>query len=157
MSKYQQSFILNLPLSRASEVCREVAAQLGWRVLEQTTYRIVCKENAPQVTSFTWSAKVEIELEAESQGWTRITLDGSIFGYGPIQSGHLKGQIGRIRNEIELAAKKPAQGECDKKPTLTTELEKLSELKQRGVLTDEEFQQAKALLLSTGADGSREN
>jgi hypothetical protein len=149
MSKYREEFQLHTPLEDGMIVCREAVAGLGWRVLEQSEMRLVCKEVTPQGTSFTWAAQVEILLAGESADTTKVTLNGSIFGLGPIQSGHLKGQVGSLRNRIELgAAKSYRLARSQTSTTLASELEKLAELHTRGILSDEEYHKAKARLLS---------
>lgn len=152
MSKHREEFELYIPISEVRIACRKAAAELGWRVLEQNEKRLICKEKTPQGTSFTWAAQVEIALALESPDRTKITLNGSIFGLGPIQSGHLKGQVGNLRNRIELVLAQSRRPTGDQ-PTssLVSELEKLAELHARGSLSDEEYQQAKAQLLSKQA------
>ncbi len=147
MSRHADEFILKVPFQEAVELCSEAVSGLGWEILEQTGPRIVCQEKMPEVTSFTWSAKVEIELSAHGQDATWIHLEGSIFGFGPLQSRHVKGQVGRLRNEIEVTAKKRAAPTGGGASGLSAELEKLSDLRQRGVLTEEEYRKAKAKLL----------
>ena len=149
MSKHREEFDLYIPISEAVIACRKAVANLGWRVLEQSEKRLVCKEMTPQGTSFTWAAQVEIALTRESSDRTKVTLNGSIFGLGPIQSGHLKGQLGNLRNRIELASAESRRPTEDQ-PTISfvSELEKLAELHARGNLSDAEYQHAKAQLLS---------
>lgn len=153
MSKHREEFELHIPLDEGVIACRKAVADLGWRVLEQSEKRLVCKEVAPQGTSFTWAAQVEILLTGESSDTTKVTLKGSIFGLGPVQSGHLKGQVGNLRNRIELASAKGRRPTGDQ-PTisLVSELEKLAELHARGSLSAEEYQHAKAQLLSKQTD-----
>lgn len=103
MSKHQQEFDVNLSPDSTMIVCQEAVASLGWLVMDHSQTTMVCKEKAPQVTSFTWPVQIEILLASKSLGITRVTLKGSIFGIGPIQSGHLKGQVGNLRNRIELS------------------------------------------------------
>ena len=145
MSRYADEFVVGVPLQEAVELCREAVSGLGWEVLEQTGPRIVCHESLPEVRL--WSAKVEIELSAHGQDTTLIHIEGSFFGFGPVPSRHVKGQVGRLRNEIEVVAKRrvsPASGGAS---GLSAELEKLSDLRQRGALTEEEYLKAKAKLL----------
>jgi hypothetical protein len=153
MSKHREEFELHTPLGEAVIACRKAVADLGWRVLEQSEKRLVCKEVAPQGTSFTWAAQVEIALARESPDTTKVTLNGSIFGLGPIQSGHLKGQVGNLRNRIELVSAESRRRIGDQPTTsLVSELEKLAELHARGSLSDLEYQHAKAQLLSKQTD-----
>lgn len=148
MSKYQEEFHVHLSLEDCMIACREAVAGLGWRVLEQSGKRLVCKELAPQGMSFTWAAQVETLLDGESPDKTRVTLKGSIFGLGPIQSGHLKGQVGNFRNRIELASVKRSKAAGETSTSLASELKKLAELHSQGAISDDEYNQAKARLLS---------
>ena len=107
MSKHREEFEVGLPLVDCFTACREAVATLAWRVLQQEENHLVCKEVASQGTSFTWAAQVEILLSAAGSPERRkVTLKGSIFGLGPVQSGHLKGQVGNLRNRIEIASAK---------------------------------------------------
>jgi hypothetical protein len=81
-------------------------------------------------------------------------MNGSISGFGPIQSGHLKGQVGNLRNRIEVGlnkeidTKKQTQSQSQGS-LLISELERLANLHEKGALTDDEFQQAKKKLLNS--------
>ena len=106
------------------------------------------KEVSPKATSFTWAAKVEIAIR-ESGAGSEVLLNGSITGMGPVQKGHLRGQVGALRNKIGLAAQDAGgdgQGGANG-GEISGELERLAGLHQSGALTDEEFAQAKARLL----------
>lgn len=150
-TKLNDSMMLNIPLSETLSICRKVVADLGWRVLEQDQTRLRCKEVAVSGTSFNWPAEVELILSSLNQSQTSIYLNGSIFGFGPIQKGHLQGQLGNLRNRIEIAV----QEKTDEQQrhigstggSLGAELEKLASLHKQGILTDEEFQMAKKRLL----------
>lgn len=109
------------------------------------------KEVSPQATSFTWAAKVEV-LVKEDGDCSQVWLNGSITGMGPVQKGHLRGQLGALKNKIDLAArdaKVDSGGTADDSGEISAELERLAGLHQSGVLTDEEFAQAKARLLQS--------
>ena len=103
------------------------------------------------MTSFTWAAKVEVMIEEDGDG-SEVLLNGSITGMGPVQKGHLRGQLGALRNKIDLAAQDAAAAGSggNGKAEISGELERLAGLLQSGVLTDEEFAQAKAQLLERG-------
>lgn len=152
MSKVQQAFILELPFEDTMPVCEEAIAELGWRVMRKSNSRIVCKEPF-QISSFTWAAKVEIRLEPSAEDTTSLLLKGSIFGYGPIQSGHLKRQMDNLTNRISLRARnsrsRPQYRRRSRNPVRplvpppTAEPEKLARLRAQGMLTDSGFGQAK--------------
>lgn len=157
MSRHREEFDLSLSLVDAMTACREAITALDWRVMQQGGTGLACKEVTPHGMSFTWAAQVEILLTSKSSDTTRVTLHGSIFGFGPIQSGHLRGQVGNLRNRIELAGAKgtkPAGRRTTSTP-LVSELEKLVGLHSQGILSDEEYHRAKARLLSKQSDSGR--
>jgi len=108
------------------------------------------KEVSPKANSFTWAAKVEVVVQEAGSG-SEVLLNGSITGMGPVQKGHLRGQLGALRNKIDLAAQDAATDHAGNAGggarEISDELERLAGLHRGGVLTDEEFAQAKAQLL----------
>ena len=108
MSKHRIKVTIAYPIDTVVMACQEAVAQLGWRVIKQSPYNITCKENSPQITSFTWPAQIEVSWSGTG-GKTNLSLKGSIFGMGPIQSNHLKGQMGNLQNRIDLCLRKSQQ------------------------------------------------
>jgi hypothetical protein len=139
---------VDLSADAAEQACRRAISELGWRLLEDDGRRLVVKEVSPKATSFTWAAKIEVLVE-EDDGGAALLLNGSITGMGPVQKGHLRGQVGALRNKIGLAAHDAAaDGRTDQGPgEISGELERLAGLHRSGVLTDEEFAEAKRQLL----------
>jgi hypothetical protein len=164
MPTHSEEFSLSLALGESMEVCAEAVATLGWRVIEQSMTRLKCAEVKTQLASFTWPVQVEILLKGEPSGGARVTLNGSTFGLGSMQSGYLKEQVQNLRYAIEHALSrktaKPAAGEPESRNhvatagTLASELEKLARLHASGALSDQEFQQAKQRLLEQSAPPS---
>ena len=150
MSKASDDFFIQLTIDKVRLACKNAVAQLGWRIMEDSPNKIVCKEVTSQMTSFTNPAEVAIILNDQIEK-TKITLNGSVIGFGPIQSNHIQGQIGRIKNLIETCSAQFANQNDDKNATLSlsNELEKLAELNKKGILSDEEFKNAKNKLLNT--------
>jgi hypothetical protein len=149
MSKASDEFFVNITKGEAELVCKNATTQLGWRIMENNTDSIVCKEIASQATSFTWPAEVTVNIFGDGQK-TKVVLNGSIMGFGPIQSNHLKGQMGRIRNLIEncslqIKSQSTTQNKTD---LLSNELEHLADLHLKGILSDEEFKNAKNKILN---------
>jgi hypothetical protein len=162
MSTYQVKFTVPLGIDDVMMVCKEAVASTGWRVTEAGNVRLKCKEVSVQSTSFTWPAEVMIELTTHETG-TIITMNGSIFGFGPIQSGHLEGQVGNLRNRIEVGlnkmieSKKQDQFSHQQGSSLISELERLANLHEKGALTDDEFQQAKKIVLMSSLENEPAN
>jgi hypothetical protein len=129
---------------------RKVASSLGWRVMLDEPTNITIKENAVNLVSGTWPAELAISVKKHGTG-SRVTINGAIFGYGPIQKNHLKGQIGRFLNSLTTLAMtseaKSSRTSGDGSYSVASEVKKLAKLHADGLLSDKEFARAKAKLL----------
>lgn len=138
---------MDLPADAVEQACRSAISDIGWRLLEDDGRRFVVKEVSSKSTSFTWAAKVEVVIEEDGDG-SQVLLNGSITGMGPVQKGHLRGQLGALRNKVDLAAQNAAAARSGGNGAeISSELERLAGLHRSGALTDEEFAQAKAQML----------
>ena len=153
MSKHQQTFTLKVDLPTALTLCQEVARELGWRVLELTSSSISVKEVSPQITGFTWPARIDVSLRQLGNAECQLTLNGSISGMGPIQRNHLQGQMGRLLNHLSLLVDKklhdavaPAVGNNQ---SIAEEIRNLKALVDQGILSEAEFAAAKLKLLGS--------
>lgn len=149
MSKHEETFSVSLSLDDVLHVCREVVAELGMSIVEQRADGLKCKEaGLTNLSRSAWTATIDIAYVGRPDGATIISLRGSNFGFGPFQSSYVRGQVGNLRNRIELMATRrqehvaaPAGGD------LAAQLQQIADLHRSGVLTDVEFQEAKARLL----------
>jgi hypothetical protein len=147
-TKLTDTLMLEVSSSDALAICRSVVADLGWRVMDQSPMNIRCKEVAVSAMSFNWPAEVDVVLSSPNASQTTVLLSGSVFGFGPIQKGHLQGQLGNLRNRIELIAQeRSTRAPAAASVPLSVELEKLAALRKDGILTEDEFQKAKQRLL----------
>ena len=140
MPRHSEQFVLSSTPGAAMAQCRLVIGQIGWEVRSTSADSIKFKERGA-ATSFTWAAEITLTVRADESGSSQITMDGSIAGFGPIQSNHLKGEMGRVRNLVETMASAPEQGQPSH--SLAGEIERLVQLRTSGVLTDAEFEDAK--------------
>jgi hypothetical protein len=153
MSKHNQTIQLAVPAERLLLFCQEVFDDFGWRVQEVTRYGMTAKESAPHLTSSTWPARIDLEVVAVDEDSSELRVFGSITGLGPIQNNHLKGQVGRFLNSLSVridnTSKQGPARVADSTATLSlaSELRELAELHRAGVLSDSEFEAAKAQLL----------
>jgi hypothetical protein len=174
MSKLRDEFVLDLSLEDASQRCRSAIARIGWNIKIMEPHRIVPKVEMVGVGLTRWPSKIEVLLNEADAAHTTVTLNGSIGVYGPAQKGHLRGQMNRLRNAMEVAAPTSpttAVGEvqapvstpdphavsvpespspADERSLHSDSLEqlrKLGELRDAGVVTAEEFEAKKAELL----------
>lgn len=149
MTKLTDEFSLDLPEEQASLACRSAIATVGWNIKSVEPHRIVPKVGVGITRN---PSKIEVLLAQVDGSRTTVTLNGSIVGIGPLQSGHLKGEMNRLRNAIEVAAAQspaPARRTEDRsvQGDPMEQLRKLGELRAAGVLTDAEFDAKKAELL----------
>jgi hypothetical protein len=148
MSKHRVEATVSYPPDAVAVACQEAVAQLGWRILNQSSGGITCKEMSSSAVSFTWPAKIEVTWQGRGTT-TKLSLNGSIVGFGPIQSNHLKGQMGNLQNRIDLCLRNSAASQAppSSESSLASELARLAELRSQGVLSEEEFRAAKAKLV----------
>jgi len=106
MSKYEDRCTVAFPRARMVAACRVAVEKLGWRVLRQNDFGIVCAEPPPQnPLSFTTPVEVEIGVfGSASDNETTVIFKGSNQGLGPIQSSHVKSQVARLMQELGKAA-----------------------------------------------------
>jgi len=145
MSKHNDEIVVELSIEETMVACKEAAANLNWRIMNEGKNYLSCKEITSHLAfSQTWPAKVEVYVNKYNDK-TKIILEGSIFGLGPIQSGHLKGQLGKFKNliEVSLSHRNNSFKENTNSSSIAIELEKLSELYSKGILSKEEFEMAK--------------
>ena len=152
MPKYEDELVLDLSSEASWEACREGVTSLGWALQGEGEGYLACKEvgnPAPWVSGH-WAVQVEIVVTAEPSGSTRVAIYGSNWGWGPIQSNHVRDQVTKLRSRIDsIAGKRAASGRGQARQAVSSELEKLGQLHAQGVLTDEEFRDAKRRILGT--------
>jgi hypothetical protein len=140
MSRHQDQFILNLPLDESLAACRSAANGPGWRLTREADTALACMEIPQPGLGFTSPAQVDIGLTSTDDNATRVTLRGSNFGLGPIQSNHVRKQVQLLRQQIEHAgapAREPnAPATYSRSVVVNGERvsdEELAQLEQKGV------------------------
>lgn len=101
MSRLSDEFVLKLALEDASFACREAVMSVGWNLDVVELARIVPKIGTGLTRN---PSRIEILLSPADETGTTVRLDGSIRGMGPVQKGHLRGEMNRLRNAIEVTA-----------------------------------------------------
>ncbi len=153
MSKSNLIFIITLPVDKIRNICKKAISEIGWRILNEGNSYYIIKEEVNKMNMMnlvnTNCAKIEVTWSNYNDS-TKILLDGSIIGFGPIQSNHLKGQIGRLKNIIEIFAEKEINQITKinyNNLSISEELEKLSQLLEKGIIDNDEFQKAKKKII----------
>ncbi len=125
---------------------------MGWALQGEGEGYLTCKEvgnPAPWISGH-WAVQVEIVVTEEPSGATRVATYGSNWGWGPIQSNHVRDQVTKLRSRIvSVAGNRATSGRSQDHQAVSSELEKLGRLHAQGVLTDEEFRDAKRRVLGT--------
>lgn len=147
MPKHQEEFQLQQPLEAVRLACKEAISDLNWRVFQETESHFWCKERQ-EVLSFSWRATFNLSLHEVSKDQTMVAVEAENFGFGPIQRGHLEGEVGKLRNKITVALEASEKLTHSQANDLSTEIERLADLRERGILSEEEFNTAKSRLLS---------
>jgi len=150
MSKDRDEFVLPFSLSVASVICQQALAESELEVKNRSEGLIICEEHVS--FGFTNPARLEVILKVESSDSTRVIINGSNLGIGPIQSGHVRGKVEEIKNVILAEANEKGkaidiQKTGQSQSSLASEIEKLSKLREQGIISEDEFKQAKAKLL----------
>jgi hypothetical protein len=101
VSKLHDEFRVALSVEQASSACRRAIAAIGWNAKEAGLDRIVPKIGVGVTRN---PSKIEVLLH-ESGDQTVVRLNGSILGIGPLQKAHLKAEMNRLREQIEVAAR----------------------------------------------------
>jgi hypothetical protein len=113
MSKISDQFSVSLPLEDASSACHTAIDDIGWKVKVSEPTRIVPTIGFGLTRN---PSKIEVLLAADGPVSSQITLDGSIWGVGPIQKRHLQGEMTKLREAIETAVQAAPRPDADAQP-----------------------------------------
>ncbi len=105
MSRHEESFQIPYPPDRAKPLCADAITSLGWPLSKDLGYGLVSVESFQ--FGFTWPATVKVVLDQGDGRMSRITIEVSNFGFGPIQGSHVKGKAIELRQRIEQLSHGP--------------------------------------------------
>jgi hypothetical protein len=150
MSRVNDHFIVPVAPDDAIALCRRVAGERNWPIDEAGAAHLVLRYpwHAAGV-GFQYAQILRIDVGDDGSEGTEVTVAGKIGGVGPHQRGVLRRTVESFRATLESAAaaaptgNAPAMGQG----SVASELEHLAALLERGVLSNAEFQAAKAKLL----------
>jgi hypothetical protein len=101
MSRHEETFQIALPPEQAKFVCGHAITSLGLPCSD-LGYGYSCSESFG--FGFTWPVTMSVIVDHGDPGMSRITIGGSNFGFGPIQSSHVRGKVITLRQRIEQMA-----------------------------------------------------
>ncbi len=113
MSKISDQFSVPLPLEDASSACHTAIDDIGWKVKVSEPTRIIPTIGFGLTRN---PSKIEVLLAEDGPMSSQITLDGSIWGVGPLQKRHLQGEMTKLREAIETAVQAAPRPAPDAQP-----------------------------------------
>jgi len=105
MSRHQDSFELPCPPETAKQICAYAIPSLGLTIDRDLGHGFVCSEKLQ--FGFTWPVTLNVTINQTSAGGSQINIAGSNFGFGPIQSSHVKDRVAGLRRRIEELWRQP--------------------------------------------------
>jgi hypothetical protein len=138
---------VDVPLSpdETMKACREALLKLNWRVQKMTSSSLEGKA-APDA----WSAAVTVQATIVSSGrGSRVLFEGRMFGVGGIVANKIEGMVGKLVNALDVQVRERTRPAESSTGGLAAELERLATLRDRGVLTQAEFELAKGRLIGS--------
>ena len=110
MSRHEESFQIPLPPEHAKALCGQAIVSLGLPCSD-LGYGYSCAESFQ--FGFTWPVTMNVIIDHGDPGMSRVTICGSNFGFGPIQSSHVHGKVTTLRQRIEQMAAQPPPTKVD--------------------------------------------
>jgi hypothetical protein len=107
MSRYEESFQIPVPPYKAKILCGDAITSLGWPISNDLGHGLVSAETFQ--FGFTWPATLQVVIDFGQSGRSNITINANNFGFGPIQSNHVKSKVLTLRQRIEQMAHQPQQ------------------------------------------------
>lgn len=99
MSRHEESFQIPWSPEQAKQLCAQAITSLGWAITSDLGHGLVSTESFQ--LGFTWPATMQVLLNYGDGGMSLVTVNASNFGFGPIQSSHVKGKVRQLRERIE--------------------------------------------------------
>lgn len=99
MSRHEESFQIPWSPEHAKQLCAQAITSLGWPITSDLGHALVTAESFQ--LGFTWPATMQVLINYGDGGMSRVTVNASNFGFGPIQSSHVQGKVRVLRERIE--------------------------------------------------------
>jgi hypothetical protein len=142
MPKDRIEFDVSATVQDALDALRAAAERKGWSVQAGGPHRLQLKQGMNMTA---YAVKLDVNLVPSTDRATTIRVDGRVDGWGPIQKRALGEALNSLQSEVLSALPQEAAGAS---PEAQVEaLKSLSELRDKGALTEDEFVAQKAKIL----------
>ena len=145
MPRDRIEFVVPATLRDTHNACRAAAEGQRWSVQSDEAHRLQFKQG---IGATSWAVRLDVNLAPVSDRATTVRVDGRVGGWGPIQKRALADALNTLQSNVLPGIADPApSGDAD-----LERLKKLSELKELGAISDQEFEAEKAQLLKRAPD-----
>lgn len=106
MSRHEDSFQIPLPPDQAKALCGQALTSLGLSIDQDLGYGFVASEKFQ--FGITWPATLNVIVSQGDGRMSLIKIGASNFGFGPIQSSHVREHVRILRMRMEQMFQYPA-------------------------------------------------
>jgi hypothetical protein len=147
MPRDRIEFEVAATLQDALDACRTAAESEGWTAEGNGPHRVQLRKG---MGGTTWPIKLDVNLAPVTDEDTSVRVDGRVGGWGPIQKRALGEALNTLQSQVlsALPRHRSRDSTAASAQTHIEALKSLGELRERGVLTDEEFAAQKAKILN---------
>ena len=142
MSSHKENFVIENNSENVKQSCRYAFNVMQLMVKEEKGNKFIANEKFSY--GFSNPAKIEVSVVPEGNS-TTLKLKVSNMGLGPIQGKHCRTVANTFINAVKFKSKENSSTETNKSDA--DELKKFAELKDQGIITEEEFNAKKKQIL----------
>ena len=102
MASYSQVLLLPLDVDAAASVCRQVLRGIGWTA-EEDGESLLATEDGSRLHCHCHPATVHVTFRSRGDR-TETSFEGSVAGWGPISSKHVREQTSGLARRVGLAS-----------------------------------------------------
>lgn len=144
MSRFSTEVRVNASKSDILRLSQSILEDMGLLFQDRDLSHLLFKEKY----RFDPFNPVEMRLEVKENGsGSCIKFEGENLGEGPYQETHVKRLVFELMDRLEETVGTGMETDRPKDPDFVRELELLTNLHEKGILTDHEFHKAKERLL----------
>ena len=145
MSSHKTDQTISGNIDTLAQACRLVFTQMQLQIKQDSGNKFVANEKI-KMLGFANPAKITVLLSASGDNCI-VKIECSNLGFGPVQGRHVRGVAETFLSNLRLNLGNRSQSSVAEGSDIASQIQKLAQLMQQGLLTEEEFTTAKAKLL----------
>ena len=143
MSSHKENFVIENDSDNVKQCCRYAFKEMQVMVKKETGNEFIANEKFS--FGFSNPAKIEVSVVPEGKS-TTLKLKVSNIGLGPIQGKYCRTVANTFINAVKF--KSSEDSSIKSKSSEADELKKFADLKEQGIIIEEEFNAKKKQILS---------